>query len=308
MWTAVNISVPGKWILAGEHAVLKGMTAIALPEKQVCLSIEFIPASAWALPSDASDLMIEPLAVQEEIQSLVDFIFEQVIGDGLPLCFRKPKGRLRIESTIPMQAGLGSSAALCVALTRWIYSTWFQHRSDWVDRSIAVATQLECRFHGKSSGLDVAVIAREAPILFQMNSGLLPLSLQKLPHWTLHDTGLRSQTHECVAKVEWFRNTFAHAFQIDEQMGAASLLAHQGLLQYDLGFFDQGLEWIQEAMHRAHACFEAWDLIPTAVQAFRTDLLQQGALAVKLTGAGQGGMLVALWHEIPSVSPNLEFQ
>jgi mevalonate kinase len=50
------------------------------------------------------------------------------------------------------------------------------------------------------------------------------------------------------------------------------------------------MAWSQE-------CFEGWGLLPPEAKALARELKAQGALATKLTGAGSGGMIVALWAE-----------
>jgi mevalonate kinase len=208
--------------------------------------------------------------------------------------FPKPKGLLQMNSTIPIGAGLGSSAALCVAITRWMREPLGISSHD----QIEFATRLEHRFHGRSSGMDVAVIAANDPISFSMEKGMRSLGVKKLPRFTFHDTGLRSRTSECVLKVEAFRESCpAQASQIDDSMATASRLAMEGLIQYDSNRTLDGLNLIQKAMLQARECFYSWNLVPEEACHAEEQLLKQGALAVKLTGAGGGGMLVALWPD-----------
>jgi mevalonate kinase len=56
------------------------------------------------------------------------------------------------------------------------------------------------------------------------------------------------------------------------------------------------LALIARSMKRAQECFATWQLIPGDAYRLAQDLERQGALAVKITGAGGGGFLVALWN------------
>lgn len=284
-WSPFRIRVPGKWVLAGEHSVLHGAIALALPHPEVGLTLSFEPR-------EASHLEVEPDAAGPLMRDLLKSIQEIWMLEDRP--FSAPSGKLQIESTIPIGAGLGSSAALCVALTHWISNPLMIPKVQLTD----FATQLEHRFHGRSSGMDVAVIAAGQPISFGMEQGTQFIGVRKLPKFTFHDTGLRSRTSECVFQVEKFRkDTPSLGVRVDESMSTASRLAMEGLILYDGGDEDRGLGLIQKAMVQARECFYAWGLVPGDVQRMEQNLLNQGALGVKMTGAGGGGMLVALWGE-----------
>jgi mevalonate kinase len=275
-WAPFEIRVPGKWVLAGEHAVLRGATAVMLPHSEHALTLRFEP-------SRAARLDIEPAGAREVIEGLL----AGALRDH-PL----PHGRLTIQSTIPVGAGLGSSAALCVALTRWLSVPLAIPASE----CVAFATRLEHRFHGQSSGMDVAAVAAAAPVSFARGGEAESLGLRTLPRFTLHDSGLRASTSECVRQVLTLgQERPDQAARADEQMGLASIEAIAGLRAYDQGDIRLGLRLLAQSMECAQESYEIWGLVPPEVGALRQRLSAQGALASKLTGAGGGGMVVAIW-------------
>lgn len=268
-WPRFEVSVSGKWVLAGEHAVLKGAVAVALPHPGVGLRLSFVPGG-------------ETLDIQP--QSIRTLVLE-LLGEAVPA------GKLCVESSIPIGAGLGSSAALCVALTRWLGIS--------EDRWVEFATQLEHRFHGRSSGMDVAAVVAGEPVSFIRGKGATPLGLKRLPRFTFHDTGMRCRTDECITRVEKLRTERPEwSNKVDESMGQASILAIEGLRQYDQGHVSEGLKLLAEAMGQARECFYHWGLVPEEARKLEESLLREGALAVKLTGAGGGGMVIALWSDL----------
>lgn len=285
-WPAFKTRAPGKWVLTGEHAVLRGATAIALPHPKFGLAIEFEPG-------EASDLLrVEPESATQVIHEILEGLREAMDSESLSATLSLPKGTLRIESSIPIGAGLGSSAALCVTIGRWVAGPLKIQETE----ILKFATALEHRFHGKSSGMDIAVIAVGQPVAFSMEKGPQPLNIKKVPHFTFHDTGLRAQTRGCVAQVEDYRERNPSlGLQKDEAMSLASRLAMEGLIRYDAGDSEQGLKLLQDAMNRAQESFYSWGLVPPEGKRIEAELLQKGALAVKMTGAGGGGMMVALW-------------
>ncbi len=79
-------------------------------------------------------------------------------------------------------------------------------------------------------------------------------------------------------------------------MDRAAHLARLGLESFELKKVNEALTQLTESINLAQDCFEAWDLVPDSVRELILRLKAQGALAAKVTGAGRGGFVVALWH------------
>ncbi len=292
-WQNFEIRVPGKWVLSGEHSVLRGATAVAFPHPEFQLLLRFEPSGERASPEGAG-LEIQPEWARSVILDLLQMVRDEQNSRGREFHF--PAGRLVMESTVPSGAGLGSSAALCVAVARWLSGPLGVPDAGILE----FATNLEHRFHGKSSGMDVAVCAVERPISFVRGRGPTFLQIERFPKFTFHDTGFRASTSECIRRVEHLREEDAvSAIRADELMGRASRLILEGLPLYDGvaegGDHSAALRRVAEGMKSAHEAFLIWSLVPGKVQREIEDLYREGALAVKLTGAGGGGFLVALW-------------
>ena len=54
---------------------------------------------------------------------------------------------------------------------------------------------------------------------------------------------------------------------------------------------------VARAMTLGQECYEQWGLVPEEADQIIKKLKSEGALAVKMTGAGDGGFVVALWKE-----------
>jgi mevalonate kinase len=183
-----------------------------------------------------------------------------------------------------------------VAISRWLAGVLSIRDSKGV---FEFATKLEHRFHGRSSGMDVAVINADEAISFSLK-GASPLGIKNLPRFTFHDTELRARTSDCVLRVGKLRERDPQqAMRLDEAMGAASRLAMEGLIRFDHAVGTEqgaeGLALVARAMREAQECYYSWELVPDEAREIEKRLLAEGALAVKMTGAGGGGMLVALW-------------
>lgn len=281
-WAAFRTETTGKWVLTGEHSVLRGGTALALPLIDRRLHFSFYPGHSLQIhPEEARKPVLDLLCSLEEYCRKND------------LSFSMPEGTITIQSEIPFGAGLGSSAALCVALVRW----FSQQTPLTPEHTFTLARALEDTFHGQSSGMDVAVILAGEPISFSMQGGTRTLHIRHLPRFSLHDTGLRARTSDCIEQVQRLRNSNpTAAIAADETMAQASRKATEGLLLYDSGNHKSGLNILAEAINLAQSCFDQWDLVPAQARTLQTKLLAEGAKAVKMTGAGGGGMVVALWE------------
>ncbi len=153
-----SFEVSSKWILAGEHSVLRGYRAVALPyrERQLELSFESGGESLIVDPVDSTDVLDRMLQVLREAFKHEEFKSVE---------FPKLRGRVRVRSSIPEGSGLGSSAAISVAVARWVLEETYQKSASPIQVR-DFATRIENIFHGKSSGLDVAVVSANEPIEF----------------------------------------------------------------------------------------------------------------------------------------------
>lgn len=278
-------AAPGKVILFGEHAVVYGRPAIAVPVAcvQATAVVEVAPdgehftieapdiGQSWALDEAPAN---DPLA-----------LIVRATFDALEIA-PAPPWTLTIRSTVPIAAGMGSGAAVSAAIVRALAQAAGCALSP--EQVSALAYQGERLHHGTPSGIDNTVVSYARSVYFIKGQPPQPLTVAQ-PFWlVIADTGVRSPTRvavgdvrraweadrpryealfdEIAAVVEEARATLA----MGENARLGPLMARNQALLRALGVSSPELERLIDAAQRA------------------------GAQGAKLVGAGRGGNLIAL--------------
>jgi mevalonate kinase len=270
----------GKWILAGEHSVLRGFPALVFPLKSKSLRMVFEPQSSGL-----------ELAMGEGFGPEFRVLFWSLLEKACTLAdfsIQKISGRIYFESDIPVGSGLGASASLCVAVTHWFRTSGLISQ----EQEPAFARNLENIFHGESSGVDVAVVLSEQGLHYERNGISTPLKPNWEPIWGLTDTGQKGMTYDCVRQVKDLHQSAPElGIQLDQQMGEAVRLCESGLLASQR----DGFERLASGINLAGNCFEQWGLVTQRAQDLMSEIREAGAVAVKPTGSGGGGFILSLW-------------
>lgn len=277
----------GKWILAGEHSVLRGSPALVFPLKSRGLKLRYQESG-------------EPLKLRlvgshgAEMEVLFWAVLERA-GDLLKVPRAAMRGNLTLESTLPVGAGLGASAAFCVAMSRWFRSMEWLKLEDVGE----FAVTLENLFHGESSGVDVAVAMTGEGLHFERSGHKYALSPEWTPRLYISSCGQRGLTSDCVRKVkELIAADPEKGRRLDERMADAVNACEEALIAGE----EKGFEKLRAAIESAGTCFKEWGLASGAVAEHERKLREAGAVAVKPTGSGGGGFILSLWTGFPPTS------
>lgn len=190
-----NASAAGKVILFGEHAAVYGRHALALPIRNaVRVTVE--------LAETLTSLKIPNWGIARKI----DFDNLQGVDAAVARILRQLELRtmnftITVDSDLPRGVGLGSSAAIAVALTRAICELVGLTIDD--ERINAIAYECEKLAHGTPSGVDNTISTFATPMLFQ-NDGTLkmePLTLTEVPPIVIACSDEVGLTSEQVAGV-----------------------------------------------------------------------------------------------------------
>lgn len=282
----------GKWILAGEHTVLRGGKALVFPLRSRFLDFQY-------LYKENKNLEIQiPTGYPEEFKLLFWSVFEKAC-QLKNMGSTQFQGQIQMKANIPVGSGLGASASLCVALARWFESLKLVNSAEIFD----FAKSLEDVFHGESSGVDVAVVLSEKGLLFRRQGAHEAFQAKWQPEWYLSHSGHKGITKECVHKVQsWGLENPQGLEKFDEQMKTSvDLCQHALSTEAQPG----NLELIK-ALGLAKECFQEWGLVNPALSEHLKLLTRAGSLAQKPTGSGLGGYVLSLWNKPPQVE-GIEF-
>lgn len=285
----MNATAPAKIILFGEHAVVYGQPAIAVPVSGLRATATFLPGpNGSGLQIRAADLgAVLPVDIESGLVDNALSITARMVLHALGCA--PPDGIINIESTIPMASGLGSGAAVTTALARALaLAVGASFDSEELSHLVY---EVEKIYHGTPSGIDNTVIVYEKPVYFVRNQPLEILSIGKPFTVIIGDTGQSALTRVAVGDVRKLVESQPERF--NHTIGAIGEIARRARAAIELGQTVQLGPLMNENHHLLQGLTVSSPELDTLVQA----ALDAGAYGAKLSGGGRGGNMIALAPE-----------
>lgn len=274
-----------KVILAGEHAVLYGRPAIALPLTHLRMHVRVDLTGTEA-----------PAADSEESEDTATYTHSAPVHALCASLGLEPEAvRISVDNNIPYARGLGSSAALALALVRAVSDLRQSHLTE--AEQLDHVRKAEDRAHGRASGIDAAIASTSTGHLRWFDAG----TVSRL---TVHDTctaallvvdsGDPSSTATSVhAVAEQYRRHPKHTEHIFDCIGAVVHDCAVALASADT-------DRLGAALSENHRLLSQLDLTTPRIDELIAVAKDAGALGAKVSGGGRGGCIVALFDSISS--------
>ncbi|CYU91665.1 mevalonate kinase [Streptococcus suis] len=271
----------GKIILMGEHAVVYGQPAIAMPFSAVEITAQVrAQGQALSVACDFYEGLVHRMPkIWESLKHAIRFSLYRI---GAPT---DPAIHIEISSTIPAERGMGSSAAVAVAVARALFAYYEKELTD--SELWDIVQSSEKIAHGNPSGIDAATTSGKSPVFFIKQQPIEPFELKLHAHLVVADTGVTGNTLEAISDVADLLEKKPEAIKLVEELGNLTRLAKEDLAT------DQA-ELLGSRMNQAHALLQELGVSDSSLDKLVRLAQENGALGAKLTGGGRGGCMIAL--------------
>ncbi|MBP2057077.1 mevalonate kinase [Lactobacillus colini] len=279
----ISITTHGKVILIGEHSVVYGKDALALPIKglNIITTIEKSPT--------AESIMITNHYQGPYLQSPSEY-------DGLKYVFNtlnslaKNSEPLQVTYTgeIPMERGLGSSAVVALGTTKALNNYFNLMLPE--EKIMEITNHAEMINHGKASGLDAATVNSDYVVFFNKKIGPHPISKKLGATLLIMDTGELGNTKRAVKLVR---------DKIESNPNEAKKIERLGVLATktkDL-WGKQDVSAIGQIFNEAEEILASFGIATKRIEEISKIAQVNGALGTKLSGGGLGGIVIALCND-----------
>lgn len=274
----------GKVILLGEHAVVYGRHAMAVP----------LPLTTRAVVDDAGkgvELLIPRWGVEYQLAKPPEQrrSFERAAGvilDRLGLTDRNL--RIEVFPDVPRGMGLGGSAAIAVAIIRALDRHFALKLSDEQVNDLAYLSEEIA--HGSPSGIDNTLATYGKPLVYRRGAPPLvePLALRSPLHLVIGMTAAEGLTAKTVGHVREARERNPRLYEkIFDDIDAL-------VLQSVAALRDDDIAALGELMNVCQGLLNALQVSTPELERLIGIAREAGALGAKLTGGGGGGAMVAL--------------
>ena len=266
----------GKVILLGEHAVVYGFPALAAAlDCGVTIDVRpgvfGIEIPQWNVCVDAS--ADHPVATA--VCAIADYL-----GVG------RPALRMFGDAQLPSGAGLGSSAAMSVAIVRALAAA--NQLELTTEQVRAAATAAEQKFHHQPSGVDVALASAGGVGVFRRATGLQPIDVPTFS-LVIGDSGEPRSTATMVQRVA----SATRGDVSDTRLVALGSYADCGIA----AVASRDLDALGHAFSDAQRVLLELNVSTPRIDELCALAMQAGAWGAKLTGAGGGGAVIAVGRD-----------
>ena len=271
----------GKTIIMGEHAVVYGYPAFAIPLLSTPVIVKMKQTNQEnSLISKYYAGKIEQIPDSlSGVKFLVNLLDTKLNVD-------KVNYVINIDSGLPIERGMGSSAAIACAITRAFFDFFQDNLTH--ELLLDYVNQSETVTHGKASGLDAQTVSSDDPIKFSKTEAPKHFNFNSDGFIIIADSGVKGRTKETVADVrQMYDNDPQKIGAYFKQLGDYASQASDYLVKGNLKQLGIVFTLANEALTKLNLAIPKTDQLIEAAN-------HAGALGSKITGGGRGGCVISL--------------
>jgi mevalonate kinase len=275
-------SSPAKVILFGEHAVVYGQAAIAVPVSSLRAYAEISTAEAFQIV--ARDLQNREIGfeIDDPLVEVARLTMERL---AKPI----PSVSIAVKSDIPIASGLGSGAAISTAVVRALSDYYGVILSN--ESINEIVYEVEKIHHGTPSGIDNTVIVYERAVYFVRGKPIEQITNAEPFTLLVADTGQAALTKIAVGDLRKLYD--ANKVIIRPLIDSIGLLVNHAREAMKQGEITQ----LGQLMLENHAILQKLTVSSPELDRLVDAAMQAKALGAKLSGGGRGGNMIVLVTE-----------
>ena len=262
-----------KIILIGEHSVVYGYPAIAIPLKKIEIECTIVEAKSNFFYDETDTLSVAIFTALKYLKK------------------ENAKIKYKITSQIPQKRGMGSSAAVSIAAIRAIFNYFRENLEDELLEKLVNTAEIVA--HKTPSGLDAKTCLSDKAIRFVKNKGFSYIGLNLDAYLVIADTGIYGNTGEAIQNV---KNLGSKAELSLKKLGRLT----DEMTRILTGNIENKEEKIKkiskigEIMTAANTELGKLNITIEKTELFVKTAIENGAAGAKISGGGLGGCVIAL--------------
>lgn len=264
-----------KIILIGEHSVVYGYPAIAIPLKKIEIECAIEEAKSNFFYDETDTLSVAIFTALKYLKK------------------ENEKIKYKITSQIPQKRGMGSSAAVSIAAIRAIFNYFGENLEDELLEKLVNTAEIVA--HKTPSGLDAKTCLSDKAIRFVKNKGFSYIDLNLDAYLVIADTGIYGNTGEAIQNV---KNLGDKAELSMKKLGRLTdemtRILTGNIENKEKKIRREKISKIGEIMTAANTELGKLNITIEKTELFVKTAIENGAAGAKISGGGLGGCVIAL--------------
>ena len=264
-----------KIILIGEHSVVYGYPAIAIPLKKIEIECAIEEAKSNFFYDETDTLSVA-------IFTALKYLKKENV-----------KIKYKITSQIPQKRGMGSSAAVSIAAIRAIFNYFGENLEDELLEKLVNTAEIVA--HKTPSGLDAKTCLSDKAIRFVKNKGFSYIDLNLDAYLVIADTGIYGNTGEAIQNVKNLGDKAELSLKkLGRLTDEMTRILTGNIENKEKKIRREKISKIGEIMTAANTELGKLNITIEKTELFVKTAIENGAAGAKISGGGLGGCVIAL--------------